>query len=112
MISTRFEHSEDPVVSMAGELLRRTMEDYGQDVRRRYHAREAGYPPEWRAAAGTANSVIHVTADELASLRDRVQALCREFMRVSGDDRPDGSQPVQVVLDFTPMFSPPDSAGS
>ncbi|HEY7429726.1 MAG TPA: helix-turn-helix domain-containing protein [Streptosporangiaceae bacterium] len=112
VISTRFEHSEDPVVSMAGELLRRTMEDYGQDVRRRYHAREADYPPEWRAAAGATNSVVYVTADELASLQDRVRAVCREFVRLSGDDRPGGSQPVQVVLDFTPMFPPPGSAGS
>jgi hypothetical protein len=110
IISTKFGHSDDPVVSMAAQLLRRSMEDYGQDVRRRYYAVEADYPPEWRTAAWTSNGVLYVTPAELIELREQIQELLMRYVRLSGDERPSGSRPVQAVLDLTPMFPPPDPA--
>jgi DNA-binding transcriptional ArsR family regulator len=79
------------------------------EVKDRYHAREAEYPPDWREAAGMRSDVLHVSPAELAEIRDRLAAELSRFRRLDPVDRPPGALRVQVVLDLVPWFGPEDA---
>ena len=79
------------------------------EVKDRYHAREAEYPPDWREAAGMRSDVLHVSPAELAEIRDRLAAELSRFRRLDPADRPPGALRVQVVLDMTPWFEPEEA---
>src|SRR5246127_1050391 len=50
--STTIEDLDDPVAEMAARLLNSSLDEHWREARRRYLAREADYPAEWRRAAG------------------------------------------------------------
>jgi DNA-binding transcriptional ArsR family regulator len=79
------------------------------EVKDRYRAREAEYPPDWREAAGLRSDVLHVSPAELAEVRDRLAAELSRFRRLDPVDRPPGALRVQVVLDLVPWFGPEDA---
>ena len=79
------------------------------EVKDRYRAREAEYPPDWREAAGMRSDVLHVSPAELAEVRDRLAAELGRFRRLDPADRPPGALRVQVVLDLVPWFGPEDA---
>src|ERR1044071_8458261 len=61
-------------VLAAEHALTRMIQQRFDEVRDRYHAREAEYPPDWRAAAGLNSDVLHVSPAELTEVRDRLSA--------------------------------------
>lgn len=108
--STTVEDLEDPIAVMAARLLDYSIEERWQAVRQRYENRKQDYPAEWRRAAGGDRTVLYATPDELAELRERIRELYVPLIRLSGQERPAGSRPVQGAIDFVPMFGPADGA--
>jgi predicted ArsR family transcriptional regulator len=106
--STTIEDLDDPVAEMAARLLNSSLDEHWREARRRYLAQEAEYPAEWRRAAGSDQTVLYLTADELIRLREQIRELYVPFIRLSGQERPAGAQPVQGVIEFAPTFSPLD----
>jgi predicted ArsR family transcriptional regulator len=109
--TTRIEDQDDPVAAMTARLLDNTIEERWQEVRRRYEATKDEYPAPWRQAAGGDRVILYLTPEELATLREQVRELYRPLIRLAGEDRPDGAQPVQGAVDFVPMFAPPEGPG-
>ncbi|MER7330600.1 MULTISPECIES: helix-turn-helix domain-containing protein [unclassified Micromonospora] len=62
-------------------------------------ARRAGEPSAWRAVTGFSDRPLHVTADELARLTERVEALLAEYDDRITDPakRPAGSRKVSLI---------------
>lgn len=106
--STTIGELHDPVAQMAARLLDVTLERHSSEARRRYQAREDEYPAEWRRAAGSDQTSLYLTPAELARLREQVRDLYRPLIRLSGQDRPEGAQPVQGMIEFIPLFTPPE----
>ena len=106
--STTIEDLDDPVAEMAARLLNSSLDEHWREARRRYLAQAEDYPAKWRRAAGSDQTVLYVTADELLRLREQIRELYVPLIRLSGQDRPDGAQPVQGVIEFAPTFSPLD----
>jgi hypothetical protein len=100
------------VALMAARLLDYTLDERWQQVRRRYLATEEEYAPEWRRAAGSDRAVLYLTPDELAGLRAQIRELYLPLVRMAGQDRPAGSEPVQAGVEFFPMFGPAERSGS
>jgi predicted ArsR family transcriptional regulator len=96
-------------VLAAEHALTRIVQQRLDEVRDRYHAREAEYPAEWRAAAGLAMDVLHVSAAELTEVRDRLAAELSRFRRLDPADRPPGAMRVQAVFDLVPWFTPEEA---
>ncbi|MFZ0049888.1 MAG: helix-turn-helix domain-containing protein [Streptosporangiaceae bacterium] len=109
--STTIEDLQDPVAEMAARLLEYTLDEHWQQARQRFAAREREYPADWRQAAGGDRTVLYLTPAELTALREQIRALYRPLIRLSGQDRPAGAQPVQGAVEFVPMFAP-ERAGS
>jgi predicted ArsR family transcriptional regulator len=112
IVSTKLESYDDPATAMAADLLRRTFDEHWEEVRRRYHATEAEYPARWREVFGTDHSVLYATPAELEQLREQLRELFLPLSRLAGKERPEGAQPVQLLLDITPMFAPPEPGQS
>ncbi len=90
----------------AGRLLMESIQSYLDERRADYLDREAEYPPQWQRAAGYTQSVMHVTAAELAELRERLIALIGEYVRLDPADQPPGALRVGAHLEFIPWFDP------
>jgi predicted ArsR family transcriptional regulator len=110
--STTIEDLDDPVAEIAARLLSSSLDEHWREARRRYLANEEDYPADWRRAAGADQTVLYVTADELTRLREQIRELYVPLIRLSGQERPAGAQPVQGVIEFAPLFGPPKEAGS
>jgi len=95
-----------PAVRAAGRLLLESLQARSDEIRSEYLDREAQYPPQWQAAAGLHQDILHVTPDELAEVRSRVQAVLSDYRRLDAADRPPGSHRVHVIVDLTPWFRP------
>lgn len=92
----------------AGRLLEQSVQTRIEEVRAQYLDREWEYSPQWRAAAGLHQDVLHVTADELTTVRAELQALFARYRRLDRADRPAGAQRVHAVVDLLPWFDPAD----
>ena len=110
--STTIDELDDPVALMAARLLDYTLDERWQQVRRRYLATEEEYAPEWRRASGSDRAVLYLTPDELAGLREQIRELYLPLIRMAGQDRPAGAEPVQAGVEFFPMFGPAERSGS
>jgi predicted ArsR family transcriptional regulator len=106
--STTIEDLDDPVAEMAARLLNSSLDEHWREARRRYLAQEEAYPSDWRRAAGADQTVLYATADELLRLREQIRELYVPLIRLSGQERPAGAQPVQGIIEFAPMFNPLD----
>lgn len=104
--STTVEDLDDPVALMAARLLDYTLEERWQVVRSRYESSKQDYPAQWRRALGSDRSVLYATADELAELREKIRELYRPLIRLAGQERPEGAQPLQAEIEFMPLFGP------
>ena len=90
----------------AGRLLAASLQVRIGEIRAHYLDRESEYPPKWREASGIHDDVLHVTADELATVREQFQAMLSPYRRLDRADRPAGAQRVHAVLDLVPWFDP------
>jgi len=93
-------------VRAAGRLLEQSLQTRIEEVRAQYLDREWDFAPEWRDAAGIYQDVLHVTTDELATVRAELQAVLARYRRLDQADRPAGAQRVHAVIDLLPWFDP------
>ena len=101
--------SETPAVRDAARLLSASAYASAEELRESYRDRASEYPAAWQATLGTNYDVLHVTPEELHSLRRRLVDLFGEYRRMSRDGRPAGARRVLVATDFVPWF-PPEAA--
>jgi DNA-binding transcriptional ArsR family regulator len=72
------------------------------------------FPPEWRDAAGSSESIIYLTAGELEELSQEMLALLRPRFRERLTDparRPPGALPVEILMLPYPISLPPSGDG-
>lgn len=81
-----------------------------EDARRRAIERDTEYPPEWRRATGGDHLRLNLSAEELMRLRWAIDSLCRGAAARASAER-SGAQPVDVVIDYVPRFSPDQASG-
>jgi DNA-binding MarR family transcriptional regulator len=105
-LGTRVETQDNPAAQMAADLLIQTMDQHWMQARSRFQANKSAYDKKWRPVYGTDLQILHVTAKEAADLRALIQGLLQFFVRVPKAERPEGSEKVQVVVDWALMFEP------
>jgi DNA-binding transcriptional ArsR family regulator len=105
------ETDTSPAVREAGRMLAASAAASAEEIRESYRDRQSLYPAEWRRALGNSYDVLHVTPDELVTIRQRMFDLLGEYRRLDRDERPDGAGRVQVIVDFAPWFPPPEESG-
>ncbi|MFG2823266.1 winged helix-turn-helix domain-containing protein [Kitasatospora sp. NPDC048365] len=90
---------DDPAAATAGEALQRAVLDSHYERAVSWLAASADEPREWREAAGAGDTVVQVTAAELAELTERFAELTRPYLeRVRHpEQQPEGSRPVVLV---------------
>lgn len=93
-------------VRAAGRLLQDTVDADVAVLRQQYRSRAAEYPADWREAAGGLMDILHVTASELAVVRQQIQSILDPYRRLERTERPAGAQRVRVELDLLPWFDP------
>jgi DNA-binding transcriptional ArsR family regulator len=100
------EPGQSSTVRVAGRLLRESVQAHIEEIRAQHLDHEADYPPEWCAATGMTQDVVHVTAGELAVLRSEMHALVGRYRRLDRTERPPGAKRVLAVLELLPWFEP------
>lgn len=90
----------------AGRLLTESLQARIEEVRTQYLNHETDYPADWQVPAGLYQDVVHVTAEEFASLRDQLQSVLVKYRRLSAADRPPGARRVHASFDLIPWFAP------
>ncbi len=93
---------------VAGRWLDETVRAQAEELRDKYLERQPVYPARWQDALGRVNDVLHVTPEELVSLRTRLIGMFGEYRRLSRGERPPGAQRIQVLVDLIPWFEPGD----
>jgi predicted ArsR family transcriptional regulator len=101
----------DPETATAGEALERTFAERIFEQLRAWWLQRAAYPRKWRRAAFTTDGVIYVTAAELATVMDEIQAIFDRFAnRENAGERPRGALPVRLHAHGHPL--PPTPSGN
>lgn len=100
------ETNQHPSVHAAGLLLRESLHARFDEVRAQYLDRERDYPREWRDAAGTVQDVLHVSAEELAAVREEMRSLFARHRRLDPGQRSAGARRVHVTFELLPWFEP------
>jgi DNA-binding transcriptional ArsR family regulator len=94
----------DPEVVAAGEALERTFSERTYAQLREWWSRRLTYPVKWRRAAYMSNSVVYLTAAELAEVTDEVNAIYTRYAeRSDPDKRPTGALPVRLYAHGHPL---------
>jgi DNA-binding transcriptional ArsR family regulator len=90
--------TEPGAAEAAGMLTSFIAERYFEDLRRWLQA-EPGEPQEWRDAAHFGDTVLYLTAEELADLRRQTQEMTDRFLDRHGhpERRPPGARPVTYL---------------
>jgi DNA-binding transcriptional ArsR family regulator len=95
----------------AGEALERTFAERTYAQLREWWSRSATYPRKWRRAAFMTDSVTYLTAPELRSILDEIQAIHDRYRgREDARRRPAGALPVRLHAHAHPL--PPTAAGN
>ena len=101
----------DPEVVAAGEALERTFSERTYAQLQEWWSRRLTYPVKWRRAAYMSNSVVYLTAAELAEVTDEVNAIYTRYAdRSDADKRPAGALPVRLYAHGHPLQ--PTGAGN
>ncbi len=101
----------DPEVAAAGEALERTFVDRAFDQLREWWSGRLAYPAKWRSAAFMSNSVVYLTAAELAGMADEINAIYTRYRdRAADEERPAGALPVHLYAHGHPL--PPTPSGN
>jgi hypothetical protein len=112
-VSTRFRTArEDSEFDAAGEALEATFADRAHARRREWWAKRASYPFIWRDAAFTSDSLVYLTAEEMAEVGEEIAALFGRYRErvLNKQLRPDGAQPAKLVAFGHPI--PPTPSGN
>lgn len=92
----------------AARMLLQAARARSDQIRADYEEREAAFPPQWRAAGGWMQDLLHVTPAELEQFRREVLELADRYRRPNPADRAADARRVVVVLDLVPWFDPAD----
>lgn len=95
---------------MASRLLAESFAARTDEIRADYLDHISEYPSEWRKAADHRQDVLHVTPAELIDVQQRIAGILDEYRRLSPSERPEDARRVQVIVDFTPWFTPGGTA--
>jgi DNA-binding transcriptional ArsR family regulator len=98
----------DPEVAAAGEALERTFVERANDQLREWWSRRLTYPAKWRRAAFMSNSVLYLTASELATIMEETNAIYARYR--DREERPSGALPVNLYAHGHPL--PPTPSGN
>lgn len=104
------DHAEDPKVDAAAELLRAVIADhYFSDLMRWLEALP-DEPEEWQEAAQFGDTILYVTAAELAELAERTGELVDAYLdrQTKPELRPPGSRLVTYLRIAHPVIGTPD----
>ena len=93
-------------VRAASRLLVESVQAQFDKVQADYLDHEADYPPDWQQAAGASQDVLHVTPAELEEIRASIHGILARNRRLKRQDQPPGARRVQVMVSFTPWFTP------
>jgi DNA-binding transcriptional ArsR family regulator len=93
-------------VRAASRLLVESVQAQFDKVQADYLDREADYPADWQRAAGTSQDVVHVTPAELEEIRVSIHGILTRNRRLKRENQPPGARRVQVMVNFTPWFTP------
>jgi predicted ArsR family transcriptional regulator len=97
--SQRFETAmaTDPETTAAGEALERTVLARAYEQMRDWWSRRPTYPVTWRRAAFVTDTVRYLTAEELASIMEEINAIYDRFAdREAKEKRPTEALPVHL----------------
>lgn len=102
----------DPATSAAAQLLAGLATERSFERIRDYSRTMASFAPQWREAAFTDELIVYLTADELAAIGDEVLEIVTRYAdrTLDRENRPQGSQPVQLAAFGTPL--PPSPSGN
>jgi DNA-binding transcriptional ArsR family regulator len=101
----------DPEVAAAGEALERTFVERTYDQLREWWSRRLIYPAKWRRAAFMANSVVYLTASQLAEISEEIYAIYTRYdVRAAKENRPPDALPVRLYAHGHPI--PPTGSGN
>jgi hypothetical protein len=99
------EATGDAEVDAASELLSAVVAEHYFDRVREWLARRPSEPAEWQQAAPFGDTMVFVTAAELASLAAAFTELCEQYLErtTKPELRPDGARPVGVIQIAYPL---------
>ena len=104
--------SDDPATQAAADQLNAVILDNYMKRAQAFLAERGNEPQEWRAVTGFGDSMVYLTAPELAELIRKMDALVAEFdeRRTDPSTRPEGARGVgiiQMVLATAPTSARP-----
>jgi DNA-binding transcriptional ArsR family regulator len=99
--------ADDPKVDAAVGLLRGVIMDFYQQELARWQEGMADEPAEWQRAAQFGDTLLYVTAGELAELNQQVRHLVDAYLdrQTDPDLRPPGARPVSYLHVAYPRLS-------
>lgn len=112
-VSNRFQTvADDPEAEAAGDALESVFIDQSYTRLREWRARRASFPFAWRDAAFTSESVLYLTAEELAGIGEEISVLFARHRdrTLNRQLRPPEAKPVKLVSFAHPL--PPTPAGN
>jgi DNA-binding transcriptional ArsR family regulator len=94
----RFEFPDDDEGRAASQVLSRTMfEAYAGLPQHWMDEVEPALEPEWRRAAGLANTRVTLSAEELETVSTEIERLLAPYVTRAREDRPDGARGVRLL---------------
>jgi DNA-binding transcriptional ArsR family regulator len=99
------EGTGDPELDAASELLSAVVAEHYFDRVREWLARRPEEPAEWQQAAPFGDTMVFVTAAELAALAAAFAELCEPYLErtTKPELRPEGARPVSIVQIAYPL---------
>ena len=104
------EHAEDPKVDAAADLLRGVVADQYITGLMRWFEAKPDEPEEWQEAAQFGDTLVYLTAGELAELTERTRELLDPYLdrQVEPELRPRGSRLVTYLHIAHPVTDTPN----
>lgn len=99
---------DDPDTRLAARSLDRMLRERYFSRLQAFYDTRSDYPPEWQAATGGSQFVLHVSPEELRAVDEEVTAIFDRYRDRMSDPnlRPPGSLPVEVLLFAYPARLP------
>lgn len=94
----RFEMPDTPEGVEAGRMLgAELMNQVLENAQHWLTEIEPGLPARWRRAAGSANTRVHLTPDELQEVEDAIESVLAPYVQRGADGAPADAQPVRLL---------------